>query len=170
MAKEMSKYGVSVDLDEQPGVVLVQMFERIGEDEKEVIASKAFRFADVHDDLKVKVSAYGLSKLLQDRTSSESKDAGRLDSMQNVMDRFIEGQWEKERESSGPTVSVEVEALAEIKGVGVAVIQKALRTYTAEQREKILASNTVQERAAAIKARRDAESETDLDLEGLVAA
>jgi hypothetical protein len=75
------------------------------------------------------------------------------------------GNWEFERQGGGPTVSAEVEALAEMKGTSVAAIQKALREYDAETRKGILANEKVQKIAARIRA--DRESGEALDLTDL---
>lgn len=177
MARKLSKYGVNVELDHENGKVIVTQFERETGDDGEVkpegdkteIGKRIFDFNAMAENAQTFAKLYGLSKLVQDRTSDQSSEASRLDGMQEVYDRFVAGVLEKERESSGPTVSAEVEALAELQGVSVAAIQKALRSYEAAQREKILANPTVVAKANEIKAAR-AEATEPVDLSSFAAA
>lgn len=150
-------YGLKVDLDTENGSVNVLVRKREGEGFADVDTG-SFALENVHESLQANVALYGLSKLLQDRTSQVDAGPSKLDAMGEVMALLEKGEWEKERTAGAPTVSAEVEALAEIKGVSVAVIQKAIRNYTAEQRTKILASPSVVARAATIKATREADT------------
>jgi hypothetical protein len=81
--------------------------------------------------------------------------------MQDGWARLVAGEWEKAREGGGPTVSPEVEALAEIKGASVAAIQKALREFDEEKRKAILANPKVVAIAKRIRAERE-DAEVDL--------
>ena len=108
-----------------------------------------------------KVFAYGLAKLAEDRTSAAS-EGEKLAARREIIEFFKGTEWKKPRAAGGPTVSAEIEALAQLKGASVAAIQTALRKkYTKEQREEILASDEVQEKAAEIRKAR--ENEVDLD-------
>ncbi len=177
MARELSKYGVSVSLDTEALTVTVTQFERSQDADGNVdpsgdktdVATEAFAFDSLAPNAQAFAQCYGLSKLLQDRTSDLSKDRGRVAAMKEVYDRFCAGQLEKEREASGPTVSVEVEALATLQGVPVAVIQKKLRTYTAEQREKILSHPKVTAKAEEISAARSEADDSSFSLDAYAA-
>ena len=157
MATRTNPYGLKVDLSGEEGTVTVLVRRREGEGFVEV-ETDSFDIADVHESLQPNVALYGLSKLLQDRTSQVDAGTEKLPAMREVMALLAKGEWEKERTAGAPTVSAEVEALAEIKGVSVAVAQKALRNYTPEQREKILANPGVVERAIKIRETREAET------------
>ena len=128
---------------------------------------KTFLFNEIADEaIRSRVSIYGLSKILQDRTSDMSDNPARLDAMQEVYDRLSSGQWQKEREASGRTVNPLVEALAAIKGVEVSVIQTKLKSLEAETRDKILAHPKVVAMAAEITAKKEGAAE-ELSLDDL---
>lgn len=129
-----------------------------------VVESQSFSANDVHPNLHKDVMLYGLSKLLQDRTSETSTGPGKLAAMKDVAALLASGEWEKERKVGAPVVRVEVEALAALKNVAVGDIQKALQRYTKEQREKILSSDAVVAKANEIRAAREATS-VDLSAE-----
>jgi len=165
MAKGTPKpYGVDIDLKPDALEVVVKLFAR-KEGDNEVLETETFAIGEIGDATIVnKLSCYGLSKILQDRTSDKSSTPDRLDFMKEVFARLTAGQWEKAREASGPTVSPEVEALARIKDVPVAAIQKSLRSYDADKRAAILAHPKVAELAQVIREEREDESEpTTLD-------
>ena len=163
MAKNFKPYGCNVDLDVDNRAVIVELFERKGED-RETIDRETFKLDDITDEaISTKVHLYGFSKLLQDRTSDLSSDPQRLDGMKEVAARLAEGQWEKEREASGPTVSPYVEALAQLKNVSVAAIQKSLKGYEPEARQKILSHPQVVALGDKIKADRAEAEEVSLD-------
>lgn len=170
MARELSKYGVDVDLvgpwkddyDNNPRIV-VTMFERTDEG-KENVDEATFPLSDLEGtNCSLRAHLYGGSKILQDRTSDLSSDISRLDAMKEVWKRLMEDHWEKEREAGGPTVSAEVEALASLQGVSIAAIQKALRNYSAEKRQQILAHDAVQKKAEEIRAAREQAEDINLD-------
>ena len=163
----MATYGMKVELDADNSAVVATVVDR--DNKGAEIESRSFDASRVHESLRSSVALYGLSKLLQDRTSDKSvKEHGieKLDFMEEVLARFEAGEWAAERKIGAPTVSVEVEALAALKGVSVAVMQKSLRAYTKEQREGILANEAVVAKAAEIKASR--ENAADVDLSDLV--
>ncbi|MCK5713926.1 MAG: hypothetical protein KAI25_14485, partial [Hyphomicrobiaceae bacterium] len=78
----------------------------------EVIDSHSFAASGIHDDLKQLTALYGLSKLLQDRSSDVKTGPEKLSAMKGVAEQLSSGQWQKERKVGAPTVSAEVEALA----------------------------------------------------------
>jgi hypothetical protein len=127
-----------------------------------VIETEHFEASKIGENVRPDVALYGLSKLLQDRSSDTPAGPGKLNAMREVFALLESGTWERERKAGAPVVSAEVEALAALKGVAVAEIQTALRKYTKEQREQILANPAVVERAKAIRASRET-SEVSLD-------
>ena len=152
----INPYGLKVDLSGEDGTVTVLVRKREGEGFAEV-ESTSFEIESVHESLRPNVALYGLSKLLQDRTSQVDAGPEKLGAMREVMALLERGEWEKERTRGAPTVSPEIEALAEIKGISVAVAQKAIRNYTPEQRAKILSNPRVVARATELKAARESE-------------
>jgi len=152
---EKSAFRLRVELDEK---VKVEVVERESEN---VVATKEYDPAELPDAIRPKVELYGLSKLLQDRSSDTDSGPEKLDAMTEVYEMLKGGQWEKERKTGAPVVSAEVEALAELKGITVAQAQSALRKYTKEQRDKILSNAAIVEKAKAIRASRET-AEVDL--------
>lgn len=119
----------------------------------------------VAESLEDSVYCYGGSKLLMDRTSQLSASASpqeRAAAMAAVLKHLAAGEWTAERKSTGPLVSAEVQALAEIKNVSVAAIQATLRTLEPAQKEKVLA--TVRAKHAAIVAKYEGGKGASVDL------
>ena len=156
-------FGLKVDLDPDNSAVVVQVVDR--DDNNKVVAERPFSAARVHESIRGKVALYGLSKLIQDRTSDKSvkeHGEGKLEFMEAVLARLETGEWAAERTAGAPTVSAEVEALAAIKGVSIAAIQKSLRAFSKENRQGILANEQVVAKAAEIKAARATADDVDL--------
>jgi hypothetical protein len=105
----------------------VKVIERESGD---VVEEDTFDARSIADTVKTNVALYGLSKLLQDRSSEVSAGPEKLASMKEVYDMLKAGQWERERKAGAPVVSSEVEALATLKKITVAQAQAALRKYT----------------------------------------
>ena len=156
-----SPFTVTVNLNIETMSVDITQYRKVSDGDNEVLGTRSYLAADLPDDSTANCLLYGISKKVQDSTSAESKSEGRLGSMDEVLDRLKNSQWEKPREGGGPTVSAEVEALAQIKGVEVAVIQKTLRDLAPEQREKVLAHPTVVAKAAEIKEARESAGSVD---------
>jgi len=127
---------------------------------------------DLSPEMLKRVTCYGASKIVQDRTSSVTAGPGKCAAIADVWEALLQGEWSKPRERGTQVVSAEVEALAAIMSeqqgtpVSVPAIQKSLGGYSAEQRKAILGSDAVQERAAQIVAER-AGAEA-LDLSGML--
>lgn len=156
---EKSQYRLSVDLKPENGTVNVQVIERESGD---VIEEESFDARALPDNIKPTVALYGLSKLLQDRSSDTDSGPEKLAAMREVYEMFKSGQYERERRAGAPVVSAEVEALASLKKCTVAQAQAALRKFTKEQREKILSNAQIVAKAAEIRAARD-KTEVSLD-------
>ena len=132
---------------------------------KVAIKERTFRFDDLPEDgdNKDKVSLYGLNKLLTDRTSDEKDKAAKLDKMSETFDLLCSGEWSKERVVGAPVVSVEVEALAQLKELSVPQAQAALAAYDKDVRAQILATKEVQKVAQEIRELRAATKVVSLD-------
>jgi len=157
-------YALSVKLDAESMSVNVTVKERESDD---VIDTHAFAAADVHESLRNNVALYGLSKLLQDRSSDVKTGPDKLAAMQQIAEQLASGQWEKERKVGAPTVSAEVEALAQFKGITIPQAQAALRKYDKTARDQILGHEKIQELATQIREARADEEVADLsDLAG----
>lgn len=159
---EKSQYRLKVELDTERGLVKVSVIERESEN---VVDSENFAIGDLPDTVRPFTDLYGLSKLLQDRSSDTDTGPAKLDAMREVNAMFLAGQLERERRAGAPVVSAEVEALAEIKGITVAQAQAALRKFSKEQREQILGHATIVAKAAQI---RKARENVDVDISEFV--
>src|SRR3990172_7498273 len=162
MAKAKEALGLRAQEDTAAMAVTISVvdFETDTVKDKDV-----FRFEDVHQTLRDRLSLYGLKKLLMDRTS-QVKDAPvqKLKDMAAVLERLGAGEWTAERAAGGlGVVSPEVEALAGLKGISIPDAQKALKAYSPEQRTKILGNPKIVEEAAKIKAAREKETPETLD-------
>lgn len=139
--------------------ILVEVIKR---DDESVVETAEFAGADVHTNLRNNVALYGLSKLLQDRTSEVPTGPGKVAAMKELMEQFKSGTWTAERKAGAPVVSAEVEAVAELKGCTTAEAQLSLKGYDVETRKKILANPKVVALAQEIRGRRTAATPTDL--------
>jgi len=163
MAERNNPYSLKVELNEETESVDVTVREKDDKGEFQVVETESFPLSDVTDPIiAMKERLYGRSKLLQDRSSDTPTGPGKLAAMREVNAQLAEGKWEKERQAGAPTVSAEVEALAQLKDCTVADIQKSLRKYTKEQKEKVLSNPKVTELAAKIRKSREATPEIDL--------
>jgi len=159
----MSDYSLKIELNEELNAVDVIVREKVDGDFN-AIDTGSFGVDGVHDDISSKVALYGLSKLLQDRSSSVPTGPDKLAAMNEVFAQLATGEWNKERTRGASVVSAEVEALAAIKGHSIPDIQRALKGYTAEQKDKIFASDVVKTKAAEIRAAREGSDEVAVDL------
>ena len=153
-------YRLKVELNTDKALVAVTVLKR---DDDSVVETAEFPAADVAATLRLQVGLYGLSKLLQDRTSEVPAGPGKVAAMRDLNGQLKLGVWEKERKIGAPVVSAEVEALAELKGISVAEAQGALRGYSKEVRVKILAHPTIVAKAAEVRAKRGTATGVSLD-------
>jgi hypothetical protein len=165
MPVSVNPYRNRVKLDVEKLAVIVEVLKK---DDESVVETGTFEASQLPDNLRPHVALYGLSKLLQDRTSEVETGPGKIAAMNELMEQFRQGVWTAERKSGSPTVSAEVEALAAIKGLTVAEAQAALRKYDKPVRDKILSNEKIVAKAEEIrKARKTAEG---IDLEDLATA
>lgn len=160
MSKRTNPYALSVDLDTKTMSVVATVKER---ETDEVVDTATFPASDIHESLKGNVALYGYSKLLQDRSSEVKSGPDKLAAMQDVAQQLAAGQWQKERKVGAPTVSAEVEALAQLKQITIPQAQAALRRYDKAQRDKILSNEKVVALAAQIREARESEEIIPLD-------
>ena len=157
-------YALSVDLNTENNSVDVTVKERESGD---VVDTHSFAANTISENLRLHVGLYGYSKLLQDRSSDVKTGPDKLAAMRLVAEQLAAGQWEKERKVGAPTVSAEVEALAQFKGITIPQAQAALRKYDKAAREQILGHEKIQTLAAQIREARANEEVADLsDLAG----
>lgn len=98
------------------------------------------------------VAAYGLLKLLQDRTS-DVKGAGKLEAMQEHFETFKAGQWRAYAERTGGVGGKWlIMAIAGIKGVEEEQVRETLGGMTEEQRKAIANAPAVKAEIARLKA------------------
>ena len=157
----MSKLRMSVSYSDSYGEV---SFKVMDADDK-VFEQQVYAVTDLPDtgDVAAHVNAYGLNKVLTDRTSDIKDKREKLAAMDAVFEQLCEGTWAKERVVGAIVVSCEVEALAFIMKLSVPEAQAALAAYPKEQRGKILANEEVVRGAAAIREGRKDAVPTSLD-------
>lgn len=157
------KFGLKVKLDVKEGAVDVTVRRKEDEGDWDDLETQSFSGADISSDLTDQVYLYGMSKLLQDRSSDVATGPDKLEAMQVIYAQLCAGQWERERVAGAPTVSAEVEALAQLKRITIPQAQKALRRYSKDQRQKILGNDDITKLAAKIKTERASAEQVDLD-------
>jgi hypothetical protein len=159
MAVSDNPHRSRVKLDPKEMTITIEIVKR---EDDSVVETGVYKAGEVAENLRPQVSLYGLSKLLQDRASDVPVGPGKIAAMNDLMEQFRNGTWSAERTPGAPVVSAEVEALAAIKGVSVAVIQNSLRQYPVEVRKNILANAAVVAKAAEIRSARGEAKPVDL--------
>jgi len=120
-------------------------------------------YSEMPADMAERVFDYGLAKLGMDRASQEDMGLDKINRICDVWSDLCNGIWERESVRSAPVVAAWVEALADIKGVSVADIQKALKGYSDDQKAALKANPKVKAKAEEIeKARKSTEDGIDL--------
>lgn len=163
MAKEENRYSMKHEFDLKEMTLISTLREKDENGKLEDIDQKVFPFSAINEKLVPNVSLYGLSKVLQDRTSDVKPGLEKLDAMKEVLDQIAAGNWEKARVVGSPIVSCEVEALAELKGISIPDVQKNLKKYDKDQRESILSNPVVKAKAEEIRTRRESAAEASFD-------
>ncbi len=152
-------YSLSVVLDAEAMSLVATVKER---ESDEVVDSHTFMAADVAEKLRPMTGLYGLSKLLQDRSSDVKTGPEKLAAMKAVAEQLASGQWAKERKVGAPTVSAEVEALAQFMKITIPQAQAALRRYDKAQRDDILQNAQIVSLAKTIREAREEQDVVDL--------
>lgn len=108
--------------------------------------------------------AYGVLKLLQDRTSQCDDPAEKLAEMQRYFAVFVSGQWREYKEPAGGSAKLDalfVAAVAQVKQCSVAQAEAGLRKLDAATVKAIRALPAVQAALAALRAEAGATVELD---------
>lgn len=138
-------------------------FELVNKLTESVEDSLTVNWADVDESQQPMTSLYGLSKFCMDRESAIAMEH-KLGAFQELLeDTLFKGDWDRPRKSSGPTVRIEVEALARLKKMTVKQAQTLLRKYSKEDQESILASEKVTAQVAEMQADQTEASEDAFD-------
>ena len=165
-ARTYPHYGVDVDLEpkDQPSNIFIlrtYKMEEAGAD-KVFLAEEVIDINTIAEALQPFVAKYGASKLFQDRNSATPVQDGKMAGMLSTYEDFKAGKKEKDRVVGPQQASPEVEALAQLKGVSIPVIQKSLGRYSKEQKKQILENPRVVELAKQIREAREQEEAVDL--------
>jgi len=155
----MSKLRLSVSYSDSYELVT---FVAVDEQDQ-IVAKREYLVNDLPSDNSAHTHAYGLNKLLTDRTSDIKDKMAKLDAMDTVFEFLCSGEWAKERVVGAPVVSCEVEALAQIMELTIPETQAALAAYSKEQRVQILGNEEVVTRADAVRKARKTKALASLD-------
>lgn len=115
------------------------------------------------DSVAARCYVYGVRKALEDRSSQVLDPLEKLAFRRELFDFWVESnEWKRERTGGGTrTVPDWIQALADLTGQPVAVIQKQVKSYSPEKVEKLKAGPRVQARIAEIQATRAEAEDTD---------
>lgn len=161
MPRKQSK-GMRVDLDT---TAMTVAFQLVDFDADKILRTESYSAEDFTGAIEAQLTLYGLSKVLQDRTS----DVGKIDkedkfaAMGEVHARLVEGEWKALRKRGVQTVRVEVEALADMKRCSIPDIQQALKGYTDDQKATIFSSDDLKPFIDKVKKAREAAPVVSLD-------
>ncbi len=146
MAKQ--SHGISVTRNTDTMQVTFDLMNKATEKAEQTLTLDA---ADIHANCKDFVLLYGMTKILQDRESGTEMSL-KLDAYNECFEDTLKiGVVARARTSSGPTVRIEVEALAKLKKITVKQAQGLLQKYSKENREIIFASEPVQKEVAKLQ-------------------
>ncbi len=148
----MSKLRLSVSYSDSYELVTFVALD----EQDQIVAKREYLVNDLPSDNSAHTHAYGLNKLLTDRTSDIKDKMAKLDAMDTVFEFLCSGEWAKERVVGAPVVSCEVEALAQIMELKIPEAQAALAAYPKDTRKTILAHENVVKIADVIRKRRNA--------------
>lgn len=133
-------------------VVTVKLFNKIEDGDDELVDSVEYDCTSLPEANQLKGLAYGVSKIMAERTSELSPGSDKMDGIQEVWDALLTGEWERERKKgAGPTVRIEVEALASLRGITVKQAQTLLKKYDKEKQEQIFAHESVVAKVAELQ-------------------
>lgn len=160
MATSTNPFRTKVELDAENVAIKVTVIKK---EDDSVLEEAIFPGAEVAEGLRTNVALYGLSKLLQDRTSEVEVGPGKIAAMTALFEQFKKGVWSAERKVGSPVVSAEVEAIAALKGITVAEAQSALKKYPADVKAKMFENPVVAAKAAEIRGARKTAETLSLD-------
>lgn len=163
MAESKTNYRVAWELDEDNMVATAILKQKDSEGEMQEVERKDFDLSTIEQaGLRQHVALYGLSKVMQDRSSGTPTGPEKLEAMGEVFQSLAQGQWKRERSGGGGGggVAPEVEAIAEVKGVSIAQASKAWKQQSDEQKEAI--RSNLADKIQEVKERRKESGEVDL--------
>lgn len=114
------------------------------------------------EDIRVRLQAYGLAKLLMDRASQVDMGAEKIASFAETHTHLMAGKWERESTRGPVQVPVWIEAVARVKYATVAQIQASVKGYTDAQKDAIKANAKVAAMIAQIEEERKGAEAVDL--------
>ena len=135
------------------GRVIAQLFDVVEDDDNTLADSVEYDTNELSEAIRLKAQAYGVSKIMAERTSELAPGPDKMEGIQEVWDALLGGDWERERKKgTGPTVRIEVEALAALRGVTVKQAQTLLKKYDKAQQENIFNNPQVQAKVKELEA------------------
>lgn len=140
------------------GILKVQRFVK-----GEVAQTATFYISDLEES--PVWNHWKLQALFTTLSARVSQDApeDKLERMTEHFQRWVNGEWSAPRKGGLRTIRVEVEALAQVKGVTVQAAQAAWTKLADEDKARLAAHPKMVEAIAAIQAAREAADELDLD-------
>lgn len=139
--------------------------EKFSDEGKEILETVEFAVSDIPAELKngeevVSLAAYGLAKLLQDRTSQDKGAKEKLESMQGYFNEFFtKGLWKKpaaertaatgSRRKIGASLA---EAVARLQGITAIQAEAALKALTKEQFDGLVKNQRVVDMVSEVEA------------------
>ncbi len=131
------------------GTLVIQLFNVVEDGDNALVKDVTYNCLELPESIQTKALVYGVSKLCAERTSETSPSEDKLEGIDEVFESLLAGNWERERKKGGgPTVRVEVEALASLRGITVKQCQTVLKKYDKDAQEQIFSSDAVQEKVA----------------------
>lgn len=144
------------------------IFDLVNKATEKVEDTLTINWSDVHPDCRDFASLYGVSKILMDKQSAIDM-MSKLEAFQELFDDTLKvGILNRERQSGGPTIRVEIEALANIKKITAKQAQKLLAKYDKEVREEILTSVKVKNEVAKMAKKFTEEAADEITFDDLI--
>lgn len=151
-------HGISVTRNTENMTVTFDLMNKAEEKSEDQLT---IAWDDIHEDCRDFVSLYDLTKILMDRESG-TEMAEKLAAYQSCFDETLAiGKLNRDRKSGGPTVRIEVEALAKLKDMTVKQAQTLLQKYDKDQREQILTNPAITAMVEEMKAEEPAAGDLD---------
>lgn len=171
-------YRVKWDLDTENGTATAILTEKTtdenGDDVAQEVSRETYEIQTLIDaGVGNFIALYGLSKILQDRSSSKSAGPEKMEEMENVFGYLREGQTKAPRSGGGgggtsSGVPLVVEAIARIKGVSVSEASRSWKQTDKATKEAIKENDKVAKAMEEIKEERKAAESSEVDLGDLV--
>jgi len=135
MAKVKDAAGLKVVID----VDALTFTHNVREPDGFISRSATFKVGSLPDDIKYRLLVQGASTILQQRVSDiKTGVSDKIDAESIVFGRWMEGEFEAERQGGTRTVPAIIEVLADVKKATVGQVQKAWAKLDKEARDKYL--------------------------------